>query len=604
MPLAIRAAAPLRRLPRKAVDRAGQGPQSRFCANDIEGAGARAPAFPTAGFCPPREPARGIAAAWTRAAGACLPGAPIFTPARARGLAGCGAGPDRDRRACRDHVEQRPADRGGDQLGHDSLSQPAPGAGGAASTQHGWSAGGRCRWRAPLAAISATPRPPLTACRRFWCWRRRWSLPRLPARGGCGWRTSSLARGARPCSRVSCWRRSSSPSLRLQGRSAFVKLGARSHLVISIAMVAARLVVEKGRVTEAAIAVGSCSGVAQRLPAVEAALIGAAVASAADRVLGADVAAGAVAHRRRAGHCRLPPCCGGRTGAPRRRGGAGMIGFTLNGVPVKVDAPPTERLSETLRERLGKTGTKVGCDAGDCGACTVLLDGQAVCACLTPAARVEGRSVTTVEGETPELTRLRAAFLAPRGGAMRHLHARHADDGGRTADRIPRSPRRTRSRSPLAASFAAAPAIAASSPPWWLRGRTGDRTPVPKAPSAPRSSGSTARPRWRATASARTNGPKARWWSRPSARPHPHAAFTIGDLAAFPRPPRRRRRLHRRRHSRPQRLFRDPALCRPARHRRLARPVPGRMRGAGGLRAGCRPRPFRLSRSPGPRFPP
>jgi CO/xanthine dehydrogenase Mo-binding subunit/aerobic-type carbon monoxide dehydrogenase small subunit (CoxS/CutS family) len=89
-----------------------------------------------------------------------------------------------------------------------------------------------------------------------------------------------------------------------------------------------------------------------------------------------------------------------------------MIGFTLNGVTVKVDAPPTERLSETLRERLGKTGTKVGCDAGDCGACTVLLDGQAVCACLTPAARIEGRHVTTVEGETPELSRLRAAFLA------------------------------------------------------------------------------------------------------------------------------------------------------------------------------------------------
>lgn len=89
-----------------------------------------------------------------------------------------------------------------------------------------------------------------------------------------------------------------------------------------------------------------------------------------------------------------------------------MIAFTLNGVPAQTDAPPTERLSDTLRERLGLVGTKVGCDAGDCGACTVLLDGKAVCACLTPVARVVGREVTTVEGSTPELTRLRATFLA------------------------------------------------------------------------------------------------------------------------------------------------------------------------------------------------
>ncbi len=89
-----------------------------------------------------------------------------------------------------------------------------------------------------------------------------------------------------------------------------------------------------------------------------------------------------------------------------------MIAFTLNGEPATVDAPPTERLSLTLRERLGMVGTKVGCDAGDCGACTVLLDGAAVCACLTPVVRAAGRCITTVEGETPELTRLRAAFLA------------------------------------------------------------------------------------------------------------------------------------------------------------------------------------------------
>lgn len=87
-----------------------------------------------------------------------------------------------------------------------------------------------------------------------------------------------------------------------------------------------------------------------------------------------------------------------------------MIRFSLNGAPVEVDASPAERLSEALRERLGKVGTKIGCDAGDCGACTVLLDGAAVCACLTPVIRAEGRDVTTIEGETPELARLRASF--------------------------------------------------------------------------------------------------------------------------------------------------------------------------------------------------
>ncbi|MGL4234519.1 FAD binding domain-containing protein [Tabrizicola sp.] len=81
------------------------------------------------------------------------------------------------------------------------------------------------------------------------------------------------------------------PGAGTQGRSAFVKLGARSHLVISIAMVAARLAVEGGRVVAAAVAVGSCSAVAVRLPAVEAALRGAAVDEAVSRVRAGDVQA-------------------------------------------------------------------------------------------------------------------------------------------------------------------------------------------------------------------------------------------------------------------------------------------------------------------------
>ncbi len=88
-----------------------------------------------------------------------------------------------------------------------------------------------------------------------------------------------------------------------------------------------------------------------------------------------------------------------------------MIRFTVNGAQVAVAAPPGERLSEVLRERLGLRGTKVGCDAGDCGACTVLVEQRAVCACLMPAGQVAGRDVQTVEAQTDTLTNLRAAFL-------------------------------------------------------------------------------------------------------------------------------------------------------------------------------------------------
>jgi len=74
------------------------------------------------------------------------------------------------------------------------------------------------------------------------------------------------------------------------------------------------------------------------------------------------------------------------------------IAFCLNGDTQLAVSPPLERLSRVLRDEFQLTGTKVGCDAGDCGACTVLLDDQTVCACLVPLAQVQGRRVTTIEG--------------------------------------------------------------------------------------------------------------------------------------------------------------------------------------------------------------
>ncbi len=86
--------------------------------------------------------------------------------------------------------------------------------------------------------------------------------------------------------------------------------------------------------------------------------------------------------------------------------------FQLNGREVAVRAAPLARLSQVLREELGLTGTKVGCDAGDCGACTVSIDGRQVCACMTALGQVAGRAVTTVEGlaQGETLSPLQAAF--------------------------------------------------------------------------------------------------------------------------------------------------------------------------------------------------
>ena len=72
--------------------------------------------------------------------------------------------------------------------------------------------------------------------------------------------------------------------------------------------------------------------------------------------------------------------------------------FTLNGVPVDALVKPTDTLLDVLREKLGVVSVKRGCDTGDCGACTVLLDGEPIRSCLTIALTVTGKKIETVEG--------------------------------------------------------------------------------------------------------------------------------------------------------------------------------------------------------------
>ena len=94
------------------------------------------------------------------------------------------------------------------------------------------------------------------------------------------------------------------------------------------------------------------------------------------------------------------------------------ISFTLNGDTVTAEVPVTWTLLKTLREYFELTGAKEGCGVGECGACTVILDGEAINSCLCPIPEVEGKSVTTIEGlanEDGTLHPLQEAFLKNNG---------------------------------------------------------------------------------------------------------------------------------------------------------------------------------------------
>jgi len=93
--------------------------------------------------------------------------------------------------------------------------------------------------------------------------------------------------------------------------------------------------------------------------------------------------------------------------------------FTVNGADVALDVPGMRRLLDALREDLGLTGTKEGCGEGECGACSVLIDGEVVDSCLVPVSQVDGTSVMTVEGLASDagMDAIQEAFLV-HGGAQ------------------------------------------------------------------------------------------------------------------------------------------------------------------------------------------
>jgi len=91
-----------------------------------------------------------------------------------------------------------------------------------------------------------------------------------------------------------------------------------------------------------------------------------------------------------------------------------IITLNVNGDPYTVAVYPWQTLNEVLREELNLTGVKLGCGTGDCGACTVHVDGRAMSSCLTLAVQMEGKKITTVEGLAPsgeELHPIQEAFI-------------------------------------------------------------------------------------------------------------------------------------------------------------------------------------------------
>ena len=209
-----------------------------------------------------------------------------------------------------------------------------------------------------------------------------------------------------------------------------------------------------------------------------------------------------------------------------------MITLTVNGTRHQVAAEPFAPLSDTLRERLGLTGTKEGCNAGDCGACTVLMDGAQVCACLVSTAQAEGAAITTVEAADPLLDALRAAFLA-RGAAqcgictpgmlmaaLDVLRRNAAPDRGAVEDAL--GGVLCRCTGYLQIVDAVLDAARGAAAPLPAQDAVG--AAIPRLDGAPKVAGTE---RYGADAA-----PADALWLRVVRSPHAHARFTLGDLDA------------------------------------------------------------------------
>ena len=122
------------------------------------------------------------------------------------------------------------------------------------------------------------------------------------------------------------------------------------------------------------------------------------------------------------------------------------VAFEVNGKALEVDVEPRLSLADCLRDVLGLTGTHLGCEHGVCGACTVIVDGEAVRSCLTLAVQVAGENIVTVEGlsRDDDLTPLQAAFRKHHAlqcgfctpGMVTTAHALLSEEPNADADRV------------------------------------------------------------------------------------------------------------------------------------------------------------------------